>query len=406
MSKKILNNIEIELPASKSISNRVLIVNAISNSFEPIENLSNSDDTKSIFNVLYSNTNTFDVGEGGAPMRFLTAYLSGIVGKWIIKGSERLNKRPIAPLVEALNSIGAQITYLEEEGYPPLQIMGSNIIEKEVKVPGNISSQFISALILIAPRLKDGLKIIIEGECVSKSYINMTLSLIKDFGISYTFVNNEISIKPGAYKQISYSIESDWTAASYIYSILEISDNRNIRIKLNGLKHISTQGDKHQVELWSKLGIKTAYTNKGVFISKEKDPVKSLKYNFSEMPDLVQTFVVACCQQGVQFEFTGLSTLVNKETNRIEALCNELKKLGFILETNSTDSISWKGEGQLVNKEISIETYNDHRMAMSFAPLLQMSEKISITNPKVVSKSFPNFWEEVEKLNIVNKNRD
>lgn len=405
MSKRILNNIEIELPASKSISNRVLIINAISNSFEFIENLSNSDDTKSIFNVLYSNTNTFDVGDGGASMRFLTAYLSGIVGKWTITGSERLNKRPIAPLVDALNSIGAQISYLEEDGCPPLEIMGSNIIEKEVKIPGDISSQFISALILIAPRLKEGLDIVIEGECVSKSYINMTLSLIKDFGISYSFINNIISIKSGSYKHMPYSIEADWTAASYLYSILAISGNRDIRIKLNGLKHISIQGDKQQIQLWSKLGIKTAFTNKGVYISKEKDPIKSLKYDFTDMPDIVQTFAVACCQLGVQFEFKGLSTLVNKETNRIKALYTELRKIGFMVETNFTDSISWTGEGQLIEEDILIETYNDHRMAMSFAPLLQLSEKMSISDTSVVSKSFPNFWKEVSKLNIVNKDR-
>lgn len=388
---------EINLPASKSISNRVLIIHAISNSFEAINNLSTSDDTKSLCNVLFSNTNTFDVGDAGTSMRFLTAYLSGIIGKWEIKGSERMHQRPIGELVNTLNNMGAQIEYMGEEGFPPLKIMGSNLTNNKITLKGDISSQFISAILLIAPRFSEGLFIELEGNIVSRPYIDMTLSIMNEYGINSSFVNNSIMIEPGQYKTREYTIEADWSAASYIYEYLALS--KGGKIKLNTLKKNSLQGDKKQILLWEKLGVKTSFTKKGMFIEKSDCMINKLNHDFTDMPDLVQTFAVTCCALDIPFEFTGLETLKIKETNRIEALITELSKLGFTLNYDS--SLSWDGSINEHDKEIKIDTYADHRMAMSFAPLSCDNEEININNKEVVSKSFPDFWEEISKLNLI-----
>jgi 3-phosphoshikimate 1-carboxyvinyltransferase len=389
---------EINLPASKSISNRVLIIHGIANSFEPINNLSNSDDTKTMFNVLFSNDNKFDIKDAGTCMRFLTAYLSGIIGKWEITGSERMQQRPIGELVDALNSAGAQIEYLEKEGYPPLKILGSNLTKNTIKLKGSISSQFISALLLIAPRFKTGLTIEVEGNITSRSYIDMTLSIMAEYGLKSSFVNNTIKVEAGNYETMEYTVESDWSAASYMYECVALAEKG--KMKLNGLKKTSFQGDIKQVELWEKLGVKTNFTRKGVFIAKSDVLIENLNHDFKDMPDLAQTFAVTCCALNIAFSFTGLETLKIKETDRIEALKIELAKLGYTLNDDKAGELSWDGTRGKIASSIVIDPYGDHRMAMSFAPLALVRENILINNFEVVSKSYPNFWEDLKSLNF------
>ncbi|MGB5989872.1 MAG: 3-phosphoshikimate 1-carboxyvinyltransferase [Marinifilaceae bacterium] len=389
---------EINLPASKSISNRVLIIHGIANSFEPINNLSNSDDTKTMFNVLFSNDNKFDIKDAGTCMRFLTAYLSGIIGKWEITGSERMQQRPIGELVDALNSAGAQIEYLEKEGYPPLKILGSNLTNNTIKLKGSISSQFISALLLIAPRFKTGLTIEVEGNITSRSYIDMTLSIMAEYGLKSSFVNNTIKVEAGNYETMEYTVESDWSAASYMYECVALAEKG--KMKLNGLKKTSFQGDIKQVELWEKLGVKTNFTRKGVFIAKSDVLIENLNHDFKDMPDLAQTFAVTCCALNIAFSFTGLETLKIKETDRIEALKIELAKLGYTLNDDKAGELSWDGTRGKIASSIVIDPYGDHRMAMSFAPLALVRENILINNFEVVSKSYPNFWEDLKSLNF------
>lgn len=387
---------EITLPASKSISNRVLIIHGISNSFEPINNLSTCDDTKSMYNVLFSNDCTFNTGDAGTAMRFLTAYLSGIIGKWELRGSERMHQRPIGELVDALNSLGAQIEYLEKEGYPPLKILGSNLTGNHIKLKAGVSSQFISAILLIAPRFKDGLTIELEDNIVSRSYIELTLSIMNEYGIKSSIVNNSIIVEPGAYKTMSYTVESDWSAASYIYELMALS--KTGKLKLNTLKKNSFQGDSKQIDLWEKLGVSTSFTKRGMFIEKTIPSVKNLKYNFCEMPDLAQTFAVTCCAMGIKFEFSGLETLKIKETDRIAALINELKKFGFVLHEPCDGALAWDGTMVEMADLVSVDTYKDHRMAMAFAPLALTYGSVVINNPEVVSKSYPEFWEDLKYL--------
>ncbi len=392
---KILKG-SIVVPSSKSISNRVLIINAISNSFAPIRNLSDCDDTRSILKVLNSNTNKFDIGHAGTAMRFLTAFLSKIVGKWEITGSKRMLQRPIGILVDALNHLGAQIEYMDKEGYPPLRILGSNLTGTEVNIKGNTSSQFISALMLIAPCLPNGLTINIEGNIVSIPYINLTKNIMKDFGVKCSFNSRQIKIEKGNYDIIPYTIESDWSGASYFYQLLALADGGEI--KLEGLDKNSYQGDAKQVHIWEKLGVKTVYSKKGMFIRHTGERISRLEHDFNDMPDLVQTFAVACTGLNIPFKFTGLETLKIKETDRVNALITELGKLGYKLCKLQEGCIFWDGEITKKTPNTKINTYNDHRMALAFAPLAFKLGEIKIHKPNVVNKSYPNYWEDLKKL--------
>lgn len=392
-------NGKITVPSSKSISNRVLIINAISNSFAPINNLSDCDDTRSMLKVLNSNSNTFDIGHAGTTMRFLTAFLSRIVGKWEITGSERMLQRPIGVLVDALKHLGAQIEYLDKEGYPPLRIFGSNLTGNEVTLNGNTSSQYISALMLIAPCLPDGLTIKLEGDIVSVPYINLTLNIIRDFGIESSFNGNEIRIENGNYNVIPYTVESDWSAVSYWYEMLALSEGGEVKIE--GLKKNSYQGDAQQIAIWEKLGVKTIYNKRGMFIKHTGERVKKLNYNFVDMPDLAQTFAVACAGLKIPFHFTGLDTLKIKETDRINALIVELGKFGYKLYEPEEGSLAWDGEIVEFNDSVEIETYNDHRMALAFAPLALISDEIKIKDPDVVKKSYPGYWNDIQKMGFL-----
>lgn len=396
--KKAVLNGEVRLPASKSISNRVLIINALADSPLPVENLADCDDTNSMLRVLNANGNRFDIGHAGTAMRFLTAFLSRIVGCWEITGSERMQQRPISVLVDALNRLGARIEYTGKPGCPPLRIQGSLLLGGEIEMPASVSSQYVSALMMIAPYMANGLKIRLTGKVVSRTYIEMTRQIMADFGAKVVFRESEIAIEPCPYTPVAFRVESDWSAASYFYELLAISGEGEIRMP--GLLQHSTQGDSGQVGVWEQLGVSTRFESDGVLISAGKPKVSRLEYDFVEMPDLVQSFAVACCVMGIPFRFTGVETLRIKETDRLAALADELEKLGYILKIEGDNLLSWDGAcKQAVKPEIS--TYHDHRMAMAFAPAALKHPGMVIVDKEVVSKSFPKFWEELQKFCVL-----
>jgi len=387
--------VRIDLPSSKSISNRALILDALAYSPYDIENLSDCDDTQVLVASLDSNDSTFDIGAAGTSMRFLTAFLSKTVGEWIITGSERMKQRPIKLLVDGLNSLGAKIEYIEKEGYPPLRIFGSALIGGEIHLNGGVSSQYISALMMIAPTMQNGLKIILDENIISRPYINMTIQMMQEYGVEVEFLDNIISIEPQEYQPVPYKVESDWSAASYWYEIMAMVDNGGVY--LSGLRQDSFQGDSKVAELFTQLGVETAYLTDGVLLTPGKTITSKMEYNFTDQPDLAQTFAVTCCMKGIQFKFSGLQSLKIKETDRIAALTKELRKLGFILSEPSEGMLAWDGERCQPASTVCIATYDDHRMAMAFAPVALL-QPISIENPQVVSKSYPNFWDDFNKL--------
>jgi len=370
---------EIRLPASKSISNRILILNALSKSKYPIENLSDSDDTQVLAKALLSlqtGNMVFDIGAAGTSMRFLTAYLAQHEGAWIITGSERMKNRPIQILVDSLREIGGKIEYMEKEGFPPLQIYGKKLSGETIRLNGGVSSQYLSALMMIAPLTQQGLDIQLEGTIISRPYIDMTIRLMQTFGVETGWKGQHIRIEPQTYQPVPFTVENDWSAASYWYEIVALAGH-SASVKLIGLEQNSIQGDAKVEELFETM------------VSTE-----SLHYDFTNEPDLAQTLAVTCCFLNIPFHFTGLQTLRIKETDRISALQTELKKLGFILKTNEA-TMEWMGECCYPDSNPVISTYDDHRMAMAFAPVCLKTGKIRIENPNVVSKSYPGFWDDL-----------
>ena len=391
-------NFEINLPASKSISNRALILNALSYSPYDIENLSDSDDTRVMVRVFDSNDTKFDIGAAGTAMRFLTAFLAKTVGEWQITGSERMKNRPIRILVDALNQLGARIEYLEKEGYPPLKILGSALTGGEISLNGSVSSQYISALMMIAPYMQNGLKITLEGKIISKPYIIMTQKMMAEFGVNADFTDNIIDIKPQTYSPTRFGVESDWSAASYWYEILSLAGKGKIHLK--GLKKESYQGDCKVAELFEQLGVKTEFDKDGVIISANNKPeTPCFEYDFTNEPDLAQTFAVSCCLKNIPFTFSGLQSLKIKETNRIAALINELGKLGYVLYEPAEGQLAWNGERCVATENPVIATYDDHRMAMAFAPAA-LFQPLTIEHPEVITKSYPGFWKDLSKLEM------
>ena len=382
----------VQLPASKSISNRALILNALSYSPYDIQNLSDCDDTEVMVRALNSNSCDFDIKAAGTAMRFLTAFLSKVIGEWTITGTERMKNRPIKLLVDALNSLGARIEYIEKEGYPPLRIFGSALQGGEISLAGGVSSQYISALLMIAPLMENGLTLNLEGNIISRPYINLTLQLMEQFGVKATWSGQMIRILPQEYKPVHFTVESDWSAASYWYAMMALS--KTAEIELLGLFKNSLQGDAAGAKLFAQLGVGTTFTDRGVQLKHNGNVAKKLIYNFVNEPDLAQTFVVVCVLLNIPFRFTGLQSLKIKETDRIEALKTELRKLGYLL-TDSNDSIlEWNGERCEPEVDPVIATYEDHRMAMAFAPAaLILPQGIRIADPGVVTKSYPTFWD-------------
>ncbi len=388
---------EVFLPASKSISNRVLILNALSYSPYDIQNLSDCDDTEVLVKALNSNERDFDIKAAGTAMRFLTAFLSKIVGEWTITGTERMKNRPIKILVDALNSVGAHIEYIEKEGFPPLRILGSALQGGEISLAGNVSSQYISALLMVAPLMEKGLTLHLEGNIISRPYINLTLQLMAQYGVKAEWTGSTIRVLPQTYTPLPFTVESDWSAASYWYEMMACS--RVAQLDLKGLFKHSFQGDAIGARLFSDLGVGTRYTPNGVSLYHNGNSLKKLVYNFVDEPDLAQTFVAVCILLGIPFYFTGLQSLKIKETDRIEALKAECRKLGYVLEDKKNSILEWKGMLCEAEQDPQIDTYEDHRMAMAFAPFaLLRPEGIKIRDVEVVSKSYPHFWDDLKKV--------
>ena len=388
----------INLPASKSISNRVLIMNALSYSPFPVKNLSGSDDTRVLENALHSNDNHFDIGHAGTAMRFLTAFLSKIAGIWEVTGSERMKQRPVKILVDALNQLGAKIEYLENEGFPPLKIYGSHLKGKTLRLDGSVSSQYISALLMIAPTVENGLTLELSGEITSRSYIELTLRLMQQFGIQYRWEDNRIFVPEQNYLPVDYTIEADWSGASYWYEILSLAEKGEIF--LENLRLESLQGDAHIAGWFTQFGVNSSQQENGVLLTKTKNlQPEKLELDFIENPDVAQTMACLCVARKIPFHFTGLKTLKIKETDRIAALQNELAKFGATLTEPQHGDLAWDG---ILNRETSekipvIETYHDHRMALAFAPMAVAGFTLEIEDPMVITKSYPGFWDDLKK---------
>ncbi|QSE97755.1 3-phosphoshikimate 1-carboxyvinyltransferase [Fulvivirga lutea] len=386
----------IQLPASKSVANRALIVHALAKGKSEIKNLSEARDTQTMIRLLHSDSELLDVLDAGTTMRFLTAFLAITNQHKILTGTARMKERPIGILVDSLKSIGAKISYVEREGFPPIKIEGFAATEvKEIKMRGDVSSQYISALMMVAPLLKGGLKINLEGKIGSKPYIEMTLAVMKHFGAAGEFSANVISIPPQKYKDATYSIEPDWSAASYWYSLVALSKNSSIT--LAGLKPDAIQGDSVIWKIMQSLGVNTTFNEEGAVLTKAEYS-NSFEYDFTHCPDLAQTVAVVCAAKGIKAKFTGLESLKIKETDRVKALQVELSKFGAALY--EVDNV-WILE-PAPNPEwdhLVIDTYEDHRMAMAFAPLCMLG-KVEIKDPSVVNKSYPGFWNDFRKVGL------
>ena len=411
-------NATITLPASKSISNRALVIHQLSNSKVLPDNLSDCDDTEVMIRALQtiresrvesrgsrvegreSRVSTIDIGAAGTSMRFMTALLSAFPEEheYLLTGTERMKHRPIGILVNALRALGADIRYAGEEGFPPLLIHSRPLEGGRLEVPGNTSSQYISALLMIGPALRNGLELRLTGKIVSRPYIDLTLHVMHEFGnnVEWTGVDT-ISVAPQPYKERHYTIENDWSAASYWYEILALTTDYGAQVVLPGLHDSSRQGDSVVRYLFSLLGVKTEFKDDNVILKRKPCTMQHMQYDFSNQPDLAQTVVVACCALGIKFHFTGLSTLKIKETDRIEALKTELKKLGFVIHDANDSELIWDGQRCEAEADPAIDTYEDHRMAMAFAPLAMVFDKMRINDPQVVSKSYPHFWNDLEQ---------
>ena len=388
----------ITITGSKSESNRLLILKALYPDLE-ISNLSNSDDTQLTLKALKNNESIVDIHHAGTAMRFLTAFFSVKPNsKVVLTGSSRMQDRPIELLVEALRSLGAEIEYVNKKGFPPLKITGKKIDVSQVALPANISSQFISALMLIAPSLKNGLEIDLIGETTSIPYIKMTQTLLDNLGFKTFFNNNKIKISPADKITLNqWTVESDWSSASYFYSVVAIANKSEIT--LESYYSESLQGDSDLVQIYKKIGVTTVFNNGSITLSKTPNFAlpEALDLDLRNTPDLAQTIAVSCFGLGVDCNLTGLHTLKIKETDRLEALKVELEKLGAIISITN-DSLELRFSG-VINQNISIDTYNDHRMAMAFAPL-GIKVPIVINNSEVVSKSYPGFWEDFKSIDF------
>ena len=392
----------IQLPSSKSISNRALIINALGNGTHHPENLSDCDDTRVMIRALNDDKETIDIMAAGTAMRFLTAYLSVTPGTRIITGTERMQQRPIQVLVNALRELGADIEYVANDGFPPLRITGRELRKDTISLPGNVSSQYISALLMIAPVLTNGLTIRLTGDIISRPYINLTLQLMNDFGVRAEWTDDHrLKVEPQAYHSTPFYVESDWSAASYWYQIVALS--KEAEVTLPGLFKDSYQGDSQVAGIFRSLGVETIYKDKTVILKKNGKSVERLDYDFINQPDLAQTFVVTCALLNIPFRFSGLQSLKIKETDRMAALITEMRKLGYILHETDGSVLSWEGERCTTEEHPAIDTYEDHRMSMAFAPTCLALPEILINNPQVVSKSYPRYWEDLRQAGFIIK---
>ncbi len=404
-SKFKIQNTTITITGSKSETNRLLLLQALYPNIS-IENASNSDDSEVMVDALQKlkiinqKSLIIDVHHAGTAMRFLTAFFAIQEGaEVILTGSSRMQERPIQILVDALNQLGAEITYIEKEGFSPIKIVGKKLIQSKVSLPANVSSQFVSALLLIAPKLENGLELTLEGAITSRPYIQMTLDLLGEIGVETSLVNNSIKIHPKPFIESSKSIhvESDWSSASYFYSIVALSEI-GTEITLCNFKKNSLQGDSVLVEIYKNFGVETVFnSDNSIKISKNSNfKPDTINFNLISSPDIAQTIAVTCFGLGIECKLTGLHTLKIKETDRLEALKNELTLLGVSVQITE-DSISIQGFPNIELNNAIIKTYQDHRMAMAFAPLA-IKMPLTIANADVVSKSYPAFWSDLKIL--------
>lgn len=387
----------IGLPASKSISNRALILNALCENRGTVRQLADCDDTRVLKQALACLPDSIDIEGAGTAMRFLTAYLSIREGDHRLTGNRRMQERPVGPLVEALRQLGADIGYENRAGYPPLRIRGRQLDGKQpVRIAGNISSQYISALLLIGPYINHGLTLHLEGTVTSRPYIDMTCRLMKRYGQEVHWNGpQQIIVPPGRYHAADLTVEADWSAASYWYAIAALS--ADAEIGLIGLEKESCQGDSRVAGLFENLGVKTVYTENGVMLRKSGERTSELHTDFSDIPDLAQTLAVCACLLGIPFRFEGLESLYIKETDRMAALQEELGKLGFHTTEPEKGVLAWNGKRNKSQTAPVIQTYGDHRMAMAFAPAALCTDGLVIEHPEVVSKSYPAFWNDLSK---------
>lgn len=404
-------SVTINLPGSKSISNRLLILNEVLKLNLVLKNISPAKDTQDLVFALNNLNGTIDVGHAGTDMRFLTALLSVKKGERIITGSDRMKQRPIKDLVDALTFLGAEISYLEKPGYPPLKINGKDLIGGTIQIESGVSSQFISALLLIAPSLDKGLQLTLKGKTVSLSYILMTIDVLKQFGVEVAVEKENISVKKKFKQEISdipqtVFVEPDWSSASYWYSIVSLS--KTASVILPHLQLNSSQGDSALVDIYKNFGVKSEMKKGNLHLSKKGELGTFFKFDFTNCPDIAQTVAVTCLGLNINCELTGLSTLKHKETDRLLALKNEIEKFDATvtitdnsltlqnINTESSDSNTRK------TNQITIQTYHDHRMAMSFAPLALLYDNINIEDLDVVKKSYPSFWADLASIGIRN----
>lgn len=411
-------NCAINLPASKSISNRALVINALSGSKQVPENLSDCDDTDVMVAALRDMPYEINIKAAGTAMRFTTALLSVTEGEeHVITGTDRMKHRPIKVLVNALRNLGADIEYAGEEGFPPLKIRGKQLVGGRLEIPGNVSSQYISALLMIGPRLTEGLTLHLTGDVISRPYIELTICTMQEFGANVEWVDGStIRVKAGGYKERPFFIENDWSASSYWYEMAALMNIASTNtqhpssitqhpssITLTGLMDGSRQGDSAIRYMFSVLGVKTAFETKekliptNVVLKAQQCTMPRFDFNFINQPDLAQTLVVCTALMGIPFQFSGLQTLRIKETDRIAALKTEMRKLGYLLDDSVEGVLSWDGSRCEPDAEPAIDTYEDHRMAMAFAPAAILFPGLIINNPEVVSKSYPHFWEDLKK---------
>ena len=391
---------EITLDGSKSISNRALIIQALCNDKFTITNCSQSDDTKALKEGLTQQESTIDVGAAGTTMRFLTALLASSKDKEItLTGSDRMKQRPIGILVNALKELGAEIEYGEAEGFPPLKIKGKNLTGGELTIAAGVSSQYISALLMVAPTWENGLKLTLKGDLVSRPYLEMTLKLMEHFGVQHDWTDNCISIVPQTYKGKDFKVEADWSAASYFYALVSLSDEADL--VLNGLFPNSIQGDSVLAEMMEKLGVHTLFGKEFIHLTKLPQTANGFEFDFIKCPDIAQTLAAVCAGLKISGTFSGLQTLAIKETDRTAALQTELAKIN----TQFTQSENtWKlTPAENLPDDIPVfDTYHDHRMAMAFAPLaIVMEYGVKINDPMVVTKSYSNYYNDIEQLGII-----
>jgi 3-phosphoshikimate 1-carboxyvinyltransferase len=389
---------QIAITGSKSETNRLLLLQALFPNIT-LANTSNSDDSEVMQKALKGNDEIVDIHHAGTAMRFLTAYFAVNEGREVVlTGSQRMTERPIKVLVEALVQLGAKITYEKEEGYPPIRIKGQKITAHKVSIPANVSSQYISALLLVAPKLENGIELTLVGEITSVPYIKMTLALLNDLNIETSFVGNVITVKPKKEVETKVmTVESDWSSASYFFSLVALA--KTASVSLTSYKETSLQGDSELVSIYKKLGVETKFEENKITLTKQQNfKPETLNLELNNTPDIAQTIVVTCLGLGIGCHLTGLHTLKIKETDRLEALRIELTKLGANISVTN-DSLTLVAT-ESINPEIRIDTYNDHRMAMAFAPL-GLKVPIIINNADVVSKSYPDFWDDLKKLGFL-----